>query len=127
MLICCTPGCGSRPSQSKNVWRLKTSQVMAAIPLSLVLHYQILKNIITRDTTTTLTMSLFRRLLVSPTDIRANCKFLVVMNGPAKLTKVCILSLNTNGKTFGCETPLCYFDVTSFPFCIFCLITGKFE
>jgi hypothetical protein len=56
-------------SQTKNAWRLKLSQVMAAIPMSLELHCQIKKKKkkITRDTATVLTVQTFRRWLVSPT------------------------------------------------------------
>ena len=68
------------------------------------------------------------------TQIRANSKFLVVVNGQEEWTKVGIFDLYAaGGKTGeGCNTPLCCFNVSVIYFFIFIaifsifLISGKF-
>ena len=42
------------------------------------------------------------------TKIRTNSKYLVVMNGQAEWSKVGIFRI-----TSGCDTPLCYFEVSA--------------
>ena len=62
------------------------------------------------------------------TQIRANSKYLVVVNGQAEWTKVGIFDLCTAGENTGegCNTPLCCFNVSVIYFLVCIAISSQF-